>query len=197
MEHVTDPSAIRVEADILQAGPSQALGVRLRRLVEPALFVLGAGAILLAVQTTTDDGSSPAGSASAVPSAAVTAPVAPPPLVAPVAAAPGERITVLGFRNGRLCGPAQLRFDGVPVAHRLAAYAGPLNLDHMQVFLTMRVPRSATPGSHEIHLYGPLPGGRRGPVCANIREHQGELATTAITVLPPDGTRRPALSGAR
>jgi hypothetical protein len=203
MGNITDPSGIHVEPDILllgpelrdgsptRDGPSRTRRDRLRRLAEPSLFVMGTGAILLAVHVAGDEGSpvatpapSPRVSASVAPSPALAVPVTLPRLIAPQAAVPGERITVLGYRNGRLCGPAELRFDGAPVAHRLAAYVGPVNLDHMQVVLTMQVPRATMPGSHKIELYGPVPGGGSEAVCANVREHQAELATTAITVRP-------------
>jgi hypothetical protein len=142
--------------------------------------------MLLAVQVT-DGGASPAASPAAVQPATVRTSVAPPRLLAPQAASPGEQITVLAYRNRRLCGAAQLRLDGTPVSYRLAGYVGSPNPDRVEMFLTVEVPRSAKPGNHEIELYGPVPGGRNGPVCADVRERQAKLATTSITVASRPG----------
>ena len=183
MGHVTEASDIRVEPDILQWGPNGRGGPapsRLRKLLGPGLFMAGAGAALLAVQFA--GGPVPPGTAPVVPAA-----VAPPRLSAPQTAKSGERITVLGFRDGRLCGPAELRFDGTPVAHRLAAFVGPLGLDHQQFFLTMEVPRSAAPGRHEIALYGPAPSGPGGRTCTAVSERQAELAAVSVVVLASAG----------
>lgn len=161
---------------------------RLRRLAEKATLVAATGAILLAVHTTSGDRSpdaQPARPASPTPSAQTPngPPIPPVPLqlVVPETAAPGERLTVLAYRNRRLCGGAELRFDGAPTTHELLRYAGPANQDHAQMFMAMEVPRSAKPGSHEIDLYGPMPGGS-GPICGDVSEHQGRIATTTISV---------------
>jgi hypothetical protein len=201
MRNVTDPTDVRVVPDVIQLGPEDSAAslnraaepvarspgpaLRLRRFVEPGLFGAGAGRMLLAVQVTGDE-ASPAAPPAPVGPAAVRTSAAPPRLLAPRAAAPGEQITVLAYRDRRLCGAAELRLDGTPVSYRLAGYVGSPNPDRMAMFLSVRVPRSATPGHHEIELYGPVPGGRGGPLCADVREHQAELATTSITV----GSRR-------
>ena len=207
MENVRNHADVRVEPDVILIGPEEsgvspaapdgspargagsAVRLReLRRFVEPGLLVVCAGAVLLAVQVTTrGHGASvtrPAIASSATPSAAPPTAEGPPRLLAPQTASPGERITVLAYRNPRLCGSAQLRFDGAPVKHRLASYVGPQHPDRMEMFLTMQVPGSVTPGSHTIELYGPMPGGSTGPICADVREHQARLATTTITVGP-------------
>lgn len=158
---------------------------RLRRFVEPGLLVVSVGAMLLAVQVTGSRESPVAGPAVSPPagsSAAPRAPVALGRLLAPQTASPGERITVLAYRNRWLCGAAEMRFDGATLAHQLASVVGPPNSDRTDMFLTMQVPRSATPGHHEIALYGPMPGGGRGQICADVGEHQAQLATTTITV---------------
>ncbi|MGN9909359.1 hypothetical protein ACTMTJ_17585 [Phytohabitans sp. LJ34] len=155
----------------------------MRKLAEKATLVVATGAVLLAVHTTGGDRSpeaQPAGPALPPPSAETISPVHL-QLVVPESAAPGERLTVLAFRNRRLCGAAELRFDGAPTAHKLLRYAAPANQDHAQIFMAMDVPRSAKPGSHEIALYGPKPGGS-GPICGDVAEHQGRLATATISV---------------
>jgi hypothetical protein len=166
---------------------------RLRRLAEKAVLVAATSAILLAVHTTSGDRSpdaQPAGSASPTPSAQTPNGLPTPPvhlrLVVPETAVPGERLTVLAYRNRRLCGAAELRFDGAPTSHELLRYAGPANQDHAQMFVAMEVPRSAKPGSHEIDLYGPRPGGS-GPICGDVSEHQGRLATATISVKSAPG----------
>jgi hypothetical protein len=201
MRNVTDPTDIRVEPDVIQLGPEESAAslnqaaesvarspgpaVRLRRFVEPGLLVVAAGVMLLAVQVTGDVASPAKAPASAGP-AAVRTSATPPRLLVPQTASPGEQITVLAYRNRRLCGAAELRLDGTPVSYRLAGYVDSPNPDRMEMFLSVEVPRSVTPGNHEIELYGPVPGGRSGPLCAFVREHQAELATTSITV----GSRR-------
>jgi hypothetical protein len=52
------------------------------------------------------------------------------------------------------------------------------------VFVSMRVPLSATAGRHEIELYGPIQGGMGDSLCADVPEHQGRLATTTLVVGP-------------
>jgi hypothetical protein len=148
-----------------------------RRLVEPALALVAASLVLLAVHM------------NGGPTIPVAAPVAAPAptartalrLIAPQTAAPGERVPVVGFRDRRLCGPAQLRFDGVPATQQIVRYAGRLDADRSEVFMTMVVPGSATAGVHTIDLYGPRPGGT-GPICADVHEHQARLASTSIAV---------------
>jgi hypothetical protein len=162
-----------VQVDVIELGEeTPARRVRLRRAAEPILLVLCVGAVL-AVQ---DHEPATPGSAGS------SAPAALPRLIAPAEAAAGQRITVSAFRNRRLCGATELRFDGAPITHRPAGYADPARLDRAEMFLTAWVPRSAKPGNHEITLYGPAPGGGSAPVCAEVREHQERLATTRILV---------------
>jgi hypothetical protein len=161
---------------------------RLRRLLEPALLIASTGVILLTVHAT--GGEDPPTAApptapspsQAAPAEVVAARHADLRLVAPQTATPGERITVLAYRNRRLCGPAELRLDGKPVPHQLLAYAGTPNPDYAEMFMTIGVPRSAHPGNHMIELYGPRQGGPAGPLCGDIREHQARLASTTITI---------------
>jgi hypothetical protein len=93
-------------------------------------------------------------------------------------------ITVLAHRNRRLCGAAELRFDGAPVMQRLNGYAGPADSGREDVFVLMRVPLSAAAGRHEVELYGPMQGGRGDSLCTDVPEHQGRLATTTLVVGP-------------
>lgn len=160
---------------------------RLRRLLEPAVLVVVALMMLFAVRTI-DRPSGPDGGPAPRPvisshSDRPSMPVGQPRFVAPETAAPGERITVMAFRNRRLCGLAELRFDGMPVANRLDSYVGGQpDAGWMEMFLTMDVPQSASPGPHEIQLYGPVPGGFRDAMCADVHEHQGVLAAATIVV---------------
>jgi hypothetical protein len=148
-----------------------------RRLVEPALALVAAGLVLLVVHM--DGGRTiPVAAPVAVPAPAAHTTWR---VIAPRTAAPGERVPVVGFRDRRLCGPAQLWFDGVPATQQIVGYAGRLDADQSEVFMTMVVPRSATAGVHTIDLYGPRPGGT-GPLCADVHEHQARLASTSSAV---------------
>jgi hypothetical protein len=116
-------------------------------------------------------------------------PIAPPQasapptgFVAPSAGIAGQRITVLAFRDTRLCGPAELRFHGAPIARRPAGDVSPPDLHDQRVFLSVTIPPSATPGNHQIDLYGPIPGGHHYALCADIPEHQGHFATATVLV---------------
>jgi hypothetical protein len=164
---------------------------RLRRFVEPGLVVVGAGVMLLAGYAMGSDGSSvarpaapPSVSRGASPSSSPQASVSRPWLVAPQAAVAGQTITVLAHRNRRLCGAAELRFDGAPVAQRLGGYAGPSDSGREDVFVLMTVPLSARAGHHVVELHGPIQGGRGDSACADVPEHQGRLATTTVAVGP-------------
>ncbi len=186
------------EPDIIELGPIDAVAPtdgsrathttgsrRLRRLVEPGVLAVLAGAMLLTGQFTAGHGP-PAAEPGATPSGRPTvdraAPEAPPRLLVPRTASPGERITVLAFRNARLCGPVELRLDGVPIPHRTAHLLGPADPYRVELLVTVQVPRSARPGRHRIDLYGPVPGSGRGPICADVPEHQAKVATAVITV---------------
>jgi hypothetical protein len=191
-----DESRIKLDRDEITFGrerPPPAMTLtrrRLRRFLEPGLLVAATGVILLAIQAAGGDGSPAACQTAAAPSpsqsarsaAAPSTPRASLRLVAPQTAVPGERVTVLAYRSRRLCGPAELRFDGRLTAQKLLRYAGPPDPDYAEMFMAMDVPRSAKPGSHLIELYGPRPGGAAGQLCGDAAEHQARLATTTISV---------------
>jgi hypothetical protein len=104
-----------------------------------------------------------------------------PRLIIPTAAAAGDTLIVIAYRNPRLCGPTELRFDGAAIPTRTvptSANSSP------QIFLSMRVPPTAATGSHRIDLYGPMPS-TGGIICGDVPEHQGRLATAAIAVHRP------------
>ena len=169
----------------VQSGTGVASLPRTSRTAEPAVVLAAAAVILTAGRIT--DGCGPPSAGSAV-SPDARRP-APPPvsivqlrLVAPRTAVPGERITVLASRNRTLCGPVELRFDDAPISHRPAWYAGPLNPAWTLTAVTVHVPDDVRPGRHEIALYGPVPGGRTHPVCADRPEHQARLDTATIAV---------------
>jgi hypothetical protein len=207
MRDLRDETNVRAEPDIIVLGPDES-GLppgpdvdslvrggraplrRLRRFVEPSLLVLCAGVVFSVLYVMDERGSpttAPAASPSSPASAAAStawASARRPQLLAPETAKPGERLTVLAFRNRRLCGAAELRLDGAPVVHRLARHVGPLDSDWMEIFMTLDLPRSAAPGRHEIELYGPMRGGPRGPICGDSREHQGRFAARIVTVAP-------------
>jgi hypothetical protein len=102
-------------------------------------------------------------------------------LLAPAMAGAGERVPVLAFRDPKLCGPTELRFDGATVEQRIIGYAAPDSRTYPQIFMSMDVPRSATTGTHRIELLGPVPS-THGAMCADIPERQGRIATTTISI---------------
>jgi hypothetical protein len=102
-------------------------------------------------------------------------------LLVPATADAGERVPVLAFRNPKLCGPAELRFDGTAVEQQIIPYAARDSYTHPQIFMSMDVPRSAKPGIHEIELLGPVPT-THGTICADIPERQGRIASTTIWI---------------
>jgi hypothetical protein len=104
-----------------------------------------------------------------------------PRLIIPTVAAAGDTLVVIAYRNPRLCGPTELRFDGAPIPTRTVPATAN---GYPQIFLTMRVPPAAATGSHRIDLYGPIPS-TSGIICGDVPEHQGRLATAAITVHRP------------
>ena len=154
---------------------------RLRRYVEPMLMLVVAAAMFLVGQAS-DDRRPPAAGAAVTASTARVATVRE-HLIAPRTAAPGEPLTVLAYRNARLCGPIELRFDGAAMRHRLAWYAGPRHPDRTEMALAVWVPRSAKAGRHEIELWGPVPGGQIHNLCGDRPEHQARLDTTTIMVV--------------
>jgi hypothetical protein len=187
-------SRIELDRDQITFGrerppPTTTVTNRLRRFLEPGLLVAAIGVIVLAAHAIGNDGAPAAGRATGGPPTSQVAPGAEATstarshlrLVAPQTATPGERLTVLTYRNRRLCGPTELRFDGAPAVQQLVRYAGRLDPDYAETFVTLDVPRNAKPGRHVIDLYGPRPGGR-GPICGDVPEHQGLLATATITV---------------
>ena len=162
---------------------------RLRRYVEPSLWVLCAGVALTVVHLTggggppaAEPGAKPSSSASA-PTAVARQPAHRPRLLAASTAHPGERITVLAYRNRGFCGPAELRLDHAPIAHRRTGPVGRVG-DWEEFFMTMELPRSMAPGRHEIELYGPISGGPAGVFCGDVPEHHGKLAGRVVTVAP-------------
>jgi hypothetical protein len=93
-------------------------------------------------------------------------------------------ITVLAHRNRRLCGAAELRFDGAPVVQRIGGYVGPADSGRADVFVLMTVPPSATAGRHKVDLYGPMKCGNGHGLRTDVPEHSRRLATTTLVVGP-------------
>jgi hypothetical protein len=184
---------LRVRREMLAVGLH-----RLRRFVEPSLLltlVIG----MLVASTLTDNGDSPDTHHATPPSsdATVTTRLTPassayPRLVAPGTARPSERVPALAFRYRRLCGDAELRFDGARVMHRVTGYVRSPDSELTELFMTLDVPAAAKPGAHRIELFGPIPGGAGGPICADEPQHHRQLATTTITIgRGSAGRRRP------
>jgi hypothetical protein len=163
---------------------------RLRRLIEPGFLVIVGAVVLVAAQLTTSRNDPDTGRA-APPThgASVAYTVGPakathPRLIVPRTASAGEQVPVLAYRYRGPCGPVTLMFDDTPVVHRLTRYAGSPDPAWIEMFLTLDVPKSATPGPHEIALYGQPSGGVGESTCGNGAERRQQLATTTITLGP-------------
>jgi len=80
--------------------------------------------------------------------------------VTPGTASAGEWIPVLAYRHRDRGGPLELRFDERPVTYRLIRYAAFRTPGVTELFLSLPVPGTASPGEHEIELYEPaaVPG---------------------------------------
>ena len=167
---------------------------RLCPLVEPVVFVVLAGALFAATEL--PRGTDPSGSATehtirppttAQPAVSGTparhVPVVTPRFIATPFARPGEQITIVGYRDSTLCGASELHFDDVVVMHQIRVTAASKDSSWNEMFMTMEIPSTATPGVHHIQLHGPVPGGAGGPVCGGAPEHQDQLAGTDILIV--------------
>jgi hypothetical protein len=121
------------------------------------------------------------GSRTVPPGSAV--PVTHPRMIAPETASPGEQIIVLVYAYRGGCGPTELRFDDMPVIHRLNRYLGSPHADWIEMFMILDVPTGAFRGRHEIQLFGPGTG-RTGSRCGVKPTDRTLLATLAITLGP-------------
>jgi hypothetical protein len=162
---------------------------RPRRFIEPSFLVVVGAVILLAAQLTTsrdDPDTSRDGAPKHRPSAAYS--LGPteetPRLIAPDTASAGEKVPLLAYRYRGPCGPVILTFDDTPVVHRLTRHAGAHGSGWTEMFMTLDVPESATPGSHEIALYGPPPPSTEESDCVGGGGRRQQLATTTITLGP-------------
>jgi hypothetical protein len=117
-----------------------------------------------------------AGSRTAPPIGAV--PVTQPRMIAPETASAGEQIVVLVYAYRGRCGPTELRFDDMPVTHRLNRYLGSPHPDWIEMFMILDVPTNTSRGRHDIQLYGPGPGCYTNPTGRTL------LATLTITLGP-------------
>jgi hypothetical protein len=150
--------------------------------------VIVGAVILVAAQLTTswnDPDASRDGSPKHRPFAYSLGPTkATPRLIAPDTASAGERVPLLAYRYRGSCGPVLLMFDDTPVVHRLTRYAGAPGSGWTEMFMTLDVPESATPGSHEIALHGPPPPFTDESTCVGGAGRRQQLATTTITLGP-------------
>jgi hypothetical protein len=183
------PDVIVVPAGRSRSGGSDFSARDQRRLIEPGFLVFVGAVLLIAAQLTTSRNDPDTGR-EAPPThgaaAAYTAgPVrATPRLIAPGTASAGEQIPVLAYHYRGPRGPVTLMFDDTPVVHRLTRYAGTPDPGWTEMFMTLDVPGSATPGSHEIALYGPPPAGIDESNYVDGAERRQQLATTTITLGP-------------
>jgi hypothetical protein len=106
-----------------------------------------------------------------------------PTLIAPVAAEPGEQLTLIAYQPGPSCGIG-LELDGRAVVHWVTAIDSP-RPGWEGIVITTRVPPTIQPGSHEFALVKSASAGRAGPQCANERPRVGRVSTATFIVTPP------------
>jgi hypothetical protein len=182
---ITRPADLTIDLD--EDRPHRPRRVRYlptRNTIATAALTIAAGAltVVYAVGSQTP----PTARSVAPAQAAAPAQADPARFVTPATAAPGERLTVLAYRNTTLCGPAVLHLDGAAVPQRvLSGYtAGQEGRSHRQFFMSMDVPRTARPGTHRIDLWGPLRASG-GDICADVPERPARIASAVIVVIPP------------
>ena len=111
-----------------------------------------------------------------------------PRLIVPDGAAAGDTLIVLAYRNPRLCGGAELRFDGATIRTTTIQHTAPKNHASPRIFLSMRIPSTAVIGRHKIELFGPMPS-VGGVVCGDFPERQRRVATADIVIHQPGAAR--------
>ena len=159
-----------------------------RRAVEPLLLVAAvATAIALTNVAQPRDPPAPrrpAPPAGVSPTAAPARSIDTPRFVVPLIASPGEQIAVVAFRDRGMCGPTTLHLDGAVIPHHVRAIAPPSVAGFVELYLTVAIPTTASPGSHRLELQGPVAGPRAGVFCGDASEHQGSLAEAEILLIP-------------
>jgi hypothetical protein len=166
-------------------------GRQLRRTIMTTLTAAVAVGVLAYALTAAGSGfgaDPPRNEVAAPASARVPAPTPYPRLVVPAVASAGDTVIVSTYRNQRLCGPTELRFDGFTIAAGTVPDTAHETSAFPYVFLSVRIPAAATAGRHTIELYGPMPS-TGGMFCGDIPEHQGHLAASVITINPPGRAR--------
>jgi hypothetical protein len=175
---------------------------RWRRVAEP-LVLLAAAATFFAIMRFAENRDAPAADEprSAVVSAPATSArpdvgpsttlvnaqgshVPSPRFVVPATARRGDQITIVGYRESRLCGPTELHFDGRPIPHQIRARATPTSEGWVELYLTVTIPSVTSLGTHGLELFGPAAGGNAGALCGDVPEHQDRLADAEIIILP-------------
>ena len=199
---VTPPgSGVQDEISANDDRPRRRIRRLWRRIAEP-LLLLAAVATVFGVTKLADERDQSASAAAPVPSAsqssshpaatqpttAVTprrpSPAASPQLVVPATARAGEQITIVAYRDDRLCGPTALRFDGTQIPYQVLATTRPATADWVELFLTMQIPSVVGLGRHRLELFGPVPGGQDRLVCGAEPEHQDRLGDAEVIVIP-------------
>jgi hypothetical protein len=163
---------------------------RRRRAIMTVLTAAGA-VLVLAYALTAGSGTTahpPRNDVAAPAPAPAQVPAPYPRLIVPAAAAAGDTLIVLAYRNPELCGPTELRIDGVTTPTTIIPNAANEASAYPQAFLSIQIPRATATGSHQIDLYGPMPS-KGGILCGAVAEHQARIATAAIAIHRPATVR--------
>jgi hypothetical protein len=180
---ITRPADLTIDLD--EDRPVRPRRIRYRptrNAIATAALTIAAG--VLTVGYAAGSETPPSAQAGAPAPTAAPAEAGPAGFVTPSTAAPGERLTVLAYRNTTLCGPAVLHLDGAAMPQRvLTGYAaGQDGRTYRQFFMSMDVPRTARPGAHRIELWGPVRA-RGGEICSDVPERQARIATATLVIL--------------
>jgi hypothetical protein len=104
--------------------------------------------------------------------------------VVPATARADEQITIVAYRDDRLCGPTALHFDGTQIPYQVPATTRPATANWVELYLTVQIPSAVGLGRHRIELFGPVAGGQGRVLCGAEPEHQDRLADAEVIVIP-------------
>jgi hypothetical protein len=156
----------------------------LRSLAKALLIVVVAGAALVAMRPSPSPSHDSGGGAIAAPTtqrAGIAAADPSPRYDLEGTARAGESITLVEYRDSRFCGASEIRFDDVTIGHRINAVGVPSESGSVQVFISIDIPSTATPGTHHLQMYGLVSS--RGFFCGEPPERQQELAVVDVLIV--------------
>jgi hypothetical protein len=156
---------------------------RWRRYRDAALALGVIGAALVGLQLAYGQATAATAPAAAPSASAPATTMAFPKLVAPATARPGQQLTLLGYEPHGRCDQTALLLDGGPAAMQIVELIDSAQSGWDGMVLTVDLPATLAPGSHQLDLLGALPGAGHGAdICDDEPMHQGRIATATIIV---------------